>query len=481
MGRHSDGKSNFSLSANAIVVLVIVIALIAGLIWWFGFRQPAGDDTTAVAGGQDNAECLEGELSLPLAAEDDVDGQRLLAAWQDTDPVVRDHCVQPELVDDPAEAAAYIGTWPAYEAAGRSAAGSATVVDSLPVGVVATGDVDVSELAADELAYPVADHPAVAAAVAAELTADDDAAAALLDRDAELTLAQAQATGLYAAPQTATGEDATFTELGSLAVEAVALTPAGEVSEEQSRAAAEFVDYSAEQHSPTGDVLAVEKRLLAQATGEVDAQEDTTPQESTAEESTAEESTAQETTPTEEPAPAPATPQPVTTLLLLDTSERITGRFDAVRDELAGVAAGLTDQGNAVAIWNYSSPINPGVQKGWRRNLTFTDDADAVANVLRQLGTGGVPQTRSAVVAAANTAADQARLADEPVRVLVVTTGTEVDLSDEDFRQALGRAQSENVMIDVIHVGDAPVDQALADVADSSTTGIGSLRGAAGL
>lgn len=454
------------------MVLVIVIALIAGLIWWFGFRQPAGDDATAAADGQDNEECLQGEMTLPLAAEGDVDGQRLLAAWQDTDPVVRDYCVQPELVDDPADAAAYIGTWPAYEAAGRSAAGPATVVDSLPVGIAAEEDVEVSALAADDVAYPVADHPAVAAAVATELAADDDAAAQLLDRDAELTLDQAQETGLYAAPETAVGEGANFTELGALAVEAVALTSAGEVTEEQSRAAAEFVDYSAEQHSPTGDVLTVDERLLAQATGAEPAEEDTT---------TPQESAAETTTPTKDPAPAPEPAQASTTLLLLDTSEQITGRFDAVRDELAGVADALTEQDKDVAIWNYSSPINPGVQNGWRRNLTFTDDADAVANVLRQLGTGGVPQTRSAVVAAVGTAADQAQLTGAPVRVLVVTTGTEADMGDDRFRQALEQAQNGDVTVDVVHVGDAPVDQVLADAADSSTAGLGSLRGAAGL
>lgn len=152
-----------------------------------------------------------------------------------------------------------------------------------------------------------------------------------------------------------------------------------------------------------------------------------------------------------------------------------------MRDELAGVAAGLTERGQDVAIWNYSSPINPGVKNGWRRNLTFTDDAGAVANVLRQLGTGGVPQTRSAVVAAVDTAADQAQLTGEPVRVLVVTTGTEADMDDESFRQALDRAQDSDVTVDVVHVGDAPVDQALADAADSSTTGLAALRGAAGL
>lgn len=478
MGRHSDGKPNFALSANAIAALVVVIALIAGLIWWFGFRQPGGDDAAVTADGNTNAECLEGEMSLPVAAASDVDGQRLLAAWQDTDPVVRDYCMKPELVDDPAEAAAYIGTWPAYEAAGRSAAGSGGVVASLPVGVAAEeGEGDVSELTAEEVAYPVADHPAVAAAVAAELTADDDAAAELLDRDAQLTLAQAQATGLYAAPQTAVDENATFTEVGALAVEAVALAPAGDLSEEQSRAAAEFVDYSAEQHSPGGEVLAVDENLLAQATGDDAQRQEETPSQA----STTKESTAPQSTPAEQPTEAPAGTQPMTTLLLLDTSERIAGRFDDARKELAGVADGVTQQGDTVAIWNYSSPINPGVQKGWRRNLNFTDDAGAVADVLRQLGTGGVPQTRSAVVAAAGAAADQARSTGQPVRVLVVTTGTEADIGDDDFRQALSQARSDDVSIDVVHVGDAGADPVLADAADSSATGVASLRGAAGL
>ncbi|WIM72470.1 hypothetical protein QP028_16065 [Corynebacterium suedekumii] len=136
----------------------------------------------------------------------------------------------------------------------------------------------------------------------------------------------------------------------------------------------------------------------------------------------------------EDPAPQGST-EPVDTLLLFDTSDNTNADFGdgtihtVGADALAALATALGDEGQQVALWNYSSPLNPGVTNGWRRNISFTDAAESAAAVQR-FSTGGVPQSRSALVAATAAAAEQARATGEPARVLLLTTGTAQDMDD---------------------------------------------------
>ena len=101
---------------------------------------------------------------------------------------------------------------------------------------------------------------------------------------------------------------------------------------------------------------------------------------------------------------APASTGSADTLLLLDTSDALAPNFDPVTGAAADAAQSLGEKNKQVALWNYSSPINPGVQVGYRTNLNFGPGADA-AGAVTQFGTGGVPQTRSAVIAAVQAAA----------------------------------------------------------------------------
>lgn len=135
-------------------------------------------------------------------------------------------------------------------------------------------------------------------------------------------------------------------------------------------------------------------------------------------------------------APAPssaAQPKPdltmaANTLLLLDTSSSMAPIYGPVSQALGTTASDLAADGGAVSLWNYSSPISETATVGYRQNLGF-GDGNAVSGTLGGFGTGGVPQTRSAVVAAVANAADQAAGSGDKARVLVVTTGTEQDLS----------------------------------------------------
>ncbi|MGV3159505.1 VWA domain-containing protein [Corynebacterium sp. 32222D000AT] len=162
---------------------------------------------------------------------------------------------------------------------------------------------------------------------------------------------------------------------------------------------------------------------------------------------------------------ATAPDAPEATLFLLDTSDQMAPYFDAAAGGVAGAAEGVGGEDKAVSLWNYSSPISATATVGYRQNLGFSD-AGETASVVNNFGTGGVPQTRSAIVAAANNAADYARESNAPARVVLVTTGTDDALADEDFASQLASAKDSNVEISVVHLGDGEVDKALEDAAD---------------
>lgn len=470
MGRHSSGKNNYAVSANVIVALVVVLALIAGLVWWFWVRDAAEGEQAA------EGECLQGDLVLPVATSSPGLAEELMNAWSATDPVVRDHCVDPQLVDDPADAAVYLAadspaTAAELERAGRTAtSANHPVVAAVTVGVAGRGQSPViEELDAAQVTYPVADHPDTAVRVAATLA--PDAAPEFIARDREVSVesASSEQAPLIALPENTVPVGYEFTALPDARVpySAIALTPAGEISEEQTRAAAEFADYAAENSDVETDPAAGPDLTAVWAAA---SPEGTAPQETP--EETSEES------PTATPAEDPVEEAPVTaatdTLLLLDTSRNMVAPFgqgslySTAADVLSDVALDLGGQGHSVALWNYSSPINPGVTQGWRRNVNFSDGRNA-ADAVQRFGTGGIPQTRSAVVAAVNNASDRSNEIGGPVRVLLITSATDQDMDDAAFTAALDRARRGEVILDVIHVGPAGIDPLLADLADSHT------------
>lgn len=167
--------------------------------------------------------------------------------------------------------------------------------------------------------------------------------------------------------------------------------------------------------------------------------------------------------------PKPDLTMAANTLLLLDTSSSMAPIYGPVSQALGTTASDLAADGGAVSLWNYSSPISETATVGYRQNLGF-GDGNAVSGTLGGFGTGGVPQTRSAVVAAVANAADQAAGSGDKARVLVVTTGTEQDMDDAQFTAALKDAASKDVSLSVVHVGEGKVDAALKSAADSFTT-----------
>ena len=169
------------------------------------------------------------------------------------------------------------------------------------------------------------------------------------------------------------------------------------------------------------------------------------------------------------PAPSSTVELAPNTLLLVDTSANMTAMFDATQQALSGTAGKLSQNNSQVALWNYSSPISEAATVGYRDNLGFGNGA-AVPDTLAAFGTGGVPQSRSATIAALNTAADQAVGTNQKARVVLVTTGTELDMDDAQFAAALDGAKSDNVELSVVHVGPGAIDEQLKNAADNFTS-----------
>ena len=216
---------------------------------------------------------------------------------------------------------------------------------------------------------------------------------------------------------------------------------------------------------------AADQESTAQETSSDEATSDDASAETSVDEASTEENSEEET-PSEEPetseAPAPSA-DAADTLILLDTSSAMAGQFDPVSGALANTARALSGANKAVALWNYSSPLNPGVTVGYRDNLGF-GNGDEAANTIQAFGTGGEPQTRPAVIAAADVAADRAADINGPVRVLLVTTGTVTAMDDAAFADAFAQAAGNNVELSVVHVGPGAPDAAVEDVATEFTS-----------
>ncbi|WP_328700019.1 vWA domain-containing protein [Corynebacterium lizhenjunii] len=186
------------------------------------------------------------------------------------------------------------------------------------------------------------------------------------------------------------------------------------------------------------------------------------PSSSSVPEATSSEMTTSEA-PSSAPAPAPAQAQLSDTLFLLDTSAAMAQAYPAVAPVLADAARQTSAAGHAVALWNYSSPLSATARVGYRNNVGF-GPGEPVAQAVTMFGTGGYTHTRSAVVAALAHANEHAKAADTPTRVLLITSGTEPDMDDAEFRSAVSNATGGSVQLAVIHVGDTP-DEVLKDTA----------------
>ncbi|MCG7273298.1 VWA domain-containing protein [Corynebacterium afermentans] len=457
MAKHASGKNNYRLSGELIALLVVLALIAAAVIWWLSTR---GDDADSAAAQPED--CVAGELVLPVAASDKGAGQSLVDAYGASSPVVRDYCVKPQLVDSVADAAVFVApntavTHQSLDSAGRTPAVSdAQPAYSETVGVAGKDEVKLEDLTADKLRFAVSEESAASALVASQVVGNDnDAVQALTDqRIASASELNADAGEYLATAEDAVPEGLKFTPVGADAVyTAFPLNQNDKVDENQARAGQDFARFASEHFDGSAkDQPAVSDLVWAAALpagGEAitaDEKEDSDTQNAADPDKAADEAGSN-----------PAALQPENTLFLLDTSDAMSPYIQPAKDAIAHAALELGAQGKQVGLWNYSSPLNPGVVVGYRQNITVSPDADSVAVAVRRFLTGGVPQTRQAVEAAAGAYGT----GDAKTRIVLVTTGTADAGDDNAFENAVRGAAGDKVEITVARVGEGEADQAV--------------------
>ncbi|GAA3516645.1 VWA domain-containing protein [Corynebacterium pilbarense] len=457
MAKHASGKNNYRLSGELIALLVVLALIAAAVIWWLSTR---GEDAGSAEAQPED--CVAGELVLPVAASDKGAGQSLVDAYGASSPVVRDYCVKPQLVDSVADAAVFVApnttvTHQSLESAGRTPAVSdAQPAYSETVGVAGKDEVKLEDLTPDKLRFAVSEESAASALVASQVAGNDNDAVKALT---EQRIASASELNADAGEYLATAEDAVpeglkFTPVGADAVyTAFPLNQNDKVDENQARAGQDFARFASERFDGSAkDQPAVSDLVWAAALpagGEAitaDEKEDSDARNAADADKAADEAGSNV-----------AALQPENTLFLLDTSDAMSPYIQPAKDAIANTALELGAQGKQVGLWNYSSPLNPGVVVGYRQNITVSPDADSVAVAVRRFLTGGVPQTRQAVEAAAGAYGT----GDAKTRIVLVTTGTADAGDDKAFEDAVRGAAGDKVEFTVVRVGEGEADRAV--------------------
>lgn len=449
MARHSNGKNNYALSGGAIAVLVALLLIVALVLWLIFGRGESSDEA---AGG----DCVSGDLELPVAASDMGVGQAVVDAYAETKPVVRDYCVQPVLVDNVADAAVYVApdtplTHKTIENANRTAAvAEPEIVAEQPVGIAGEDATEVGDIDLSAVRFPTGEQPSASAVVASKLAGEDAgrAASALKEQRLDSLAFYEQTPDTFVATaEDATPEGLVFTPVdAAVQYAAIPLNADEHTDENQSRAGQDFARAQAKED--VGGPAGVDEKVWAAAF-------DTAPAERAPEKKNEKES-------------AQAAGGVAHTLFLLDTSDAMAPFIEPAKDAIGEAAGSVAAQEKMVGLWNYSSPINEGVTRGYRVNVGLTPAAEEVDVAVHRFLTGGVPQTREALSAAAAASAGGA----EPVRIVLVTTGTADAGEDGEgtaFAESLQQYLDRGVEIAVVHVGDGAPDAGVERVAATHT------------
>ena len=459
MGRHSSGKNNYRLS-KGLVALLVIIALVVAFIFFNRSRS----DEKVNAGSEEQQSCVAGDLALPITASSPEVGRMLIDAYSETNPIVRDHCVRPVYVDQFADAAVYVApntsiSHSELEAAGRAAATNEPVtVASIPAGLAGSTEVNPETVDLATVDFPTGDQPEASALVAAKLApSENDAVAALTNQHIESTKqAQLNSMRLIATAENAVPEGFSFTPVdgADIVYSAIPLTTSDNVTEDQARAGQAFADTTGKLFEGDGaaKLPVIAESVWAAALPEggrvkTDAESSEAPNTNAADAADAADAT--------------------DTLFVLDTSTGMTEYATAAEEGISEAAQTLAAEGHRVGLWNYSSPLSPGVTKGYRANVALVNDGAQIAATVTRFLNDGSPQTREAVLAAVDYAQTQAS-ADNPVRIVLITSGT-AD-SATSIADVVKQASESNVELTVVHVGGSEQDQEVASAAKSTST-----------
>ncbi|AKE41176.1 putative secreted protein [Corynebacterium kutscheri] len=442
MGRHTTGEKNNKIAGSLIATIIAIIVAIALAVFWFVSTRT--NDSTMTS-----ANCVAGDLSLGVAADTEERAQSFIEAYNASSPIVRDHCVTARY-SELSEAGVYLTTSSEGQVnallteANRSAATlDWPTIAQIPAGVISTGAFDWNN--PDAITYAVATNSVAAALVSAQVnnnsvdTIHDDLNT---NRTTTLDGAVADQAQTISATENDKAEGYSFFAAPDLyvPVRAVALSPTDSVSEDTTRAGADFSSSQtvAETTNTTARIAAYEALALFDGSATADSNAS---------------------------APGSNQEQPVTdTLYLFDTSASMGTVFETTAQAIADAALAIGAQNHPVALWNYSSPLNPGVTQGWRVNVAFSNGAggNEAATAVTRFGTGGMSYTRSSLHAALSSASAQAQETSRPVRVVLVTTGTD---DTDDLSTSTQTAQAAGVILDVVHIGTGEQDTAVATAA----------------
>lgn len=455
MGRHSTGTNNYTLSKGAIALLValgLILLITVGV--WAAQRNSTDDSLDARGDGQPN--CVSGELALPIAASSLHVAQELVTNYANTQPVVRDYCVQPVAVDTIADAAVYVApntpiSHQEIDHAGRSAAtNEPPAVYATGVGLAGSEQVDPNTVDIAQVQFSANDQPEASAVVASALAENDQQAiSALTDQRIEsVGAAQKNATSFVAVSDHAVPDGLQFSPLEdtSIVYSAIPLNTAEGVNEDQVRAGQAFTEFAQEQFAGSDEQLPVLAESVWAAALPEGGERITAPAGGDSSDAQGADSARGEV-------------NPMDTLFLLDTSEAMAPFAGSATEGIGQAAGTLVDGGNRVGLWNYSSPMSPGVTQGFRTNLALGSDAASVAAVAGGFINGGEPRTHEAL-AAALAYAQGAKDGDQPVRVVLITSGT-ADAGG-DIGAAIEQAKEAGVELSIVHVGEAGEDTDLS-------------------
>ncbi|MGV0394884.1 hypothetical protein ACUY3K_02115 [Corynebacterium uberis] len=489
--QHRTDRNRSALIGAIILTVIAVIAVVAALVYLAVKDRDSNSDAAAGAG-----DCAQGELIIPVAEQTPGAAHDFISSYADTHPTFQDHCVTPQVVDSIEQAALFVGVdSPATDALLHShglakVEAPTAVLGTRPVGVSTAQPVaDPGTLTADRVFYPSTQAPDVAVVAATALTGDPAAAEALVSRDkgADIAAVTANPDAMIATVDTAVPEGRSFTPVPGAVLPYAAIPVISHndngAQPDQVRAAVAAVEQVAQKATPAPELNpetrgALEHVYAALGLTALPRVPAPAPEAQPAPQPAGDDANASAPA-TEQPgkdgqdpaAPAPAQPaQAMQTLFLLDASEQITGVFPQATDAIAQSAGALQERGQLSSLWNYSSPLNPGVVRPWRANLGFTQGSD-LPEVLNQFGTGGVPMTRTSLLEALRAGADQAAATAQPVRVVLVTSGTAAqDITpDPEFIQQVKDIAGNAVSLSVVHVGSAPVDEGLKNAAHAFT------------
>lgn len=501
MGKHSSGEQNYSIAKGPLIGLLAVLLLVITVVIWLNVKSDNSADHQAA-----NSQCSRGDLNLLVATDPANVGQvqKLVEAYGNSNPVVKDYCVRPQITVE--------GSQAILESLGKENTHGINV----PPGVWIPADKVFVDRAKEQKRIAVEDPRAwlkpIQAGVAVRQDRADEFATSTWtqlaeqkiatpgDSDAALSAIANDALGggtSAATMRAGLGAEFTANSLlsqiadGTSKLDGVAATKpmldmagkglklvipdgspqlnapivafgsGGPITENVARASADFAKFAEQSDLANTDSHESSMKGTSLDLLPVLAGMKTDPQALPG------------SNPSSANAAAPAAMNgPGSSLVLVDASETVD--IPAIARTVSPLLADAArDAGHRVAVWNYSSPQTEGVVNSVRSNVLFADGSNGVddsVGTLNSISSVGKPWLwRSLQPTYEYAVATYA--AGMPNRIVLITTGK--DDSGDDAKQAAEAikqlmTKEKPVAIEVVALKGATVSAELKELADAT-------------